>query len=289
MRDERREGVWHVRAPAEPDVPLVLDSPHSGTDFPTDFRPVAPFADVRAPEDSFIHDIHSTAPDKGAVLLRALFPRIYLDPNRSVQDLDPDQIEGDWPEPLKPGVKTAVGTGLIWTRAPSDADLYERKLTVAEVKHRIDTYLRPYQAKLKDELDRMFAHFGGVWHVNCHSMPRLTTKRSPERKAGLLRPDFIIGTLDGDAAGEEFTELTRATLASFGYDVRVNEQFKGVELIRAFSDPAQNRHSLQIEINRGLYMNEQTGWQNDTYETLKGHMDELIGVLADYAGTQAEK
>jgi len=286
MRDERLEGVWHVLAPEIPEIPLVFDSPHSGTEFPTDFRPIAPFVDVRRSEDSFIDEIHGSAPGRGAVLLRALFPRIYIDPNRSAADLDPEQIDGDWPDPLTPGNKTAIGMGLIWTKASSDADLYGRKLTVAEVRHRIDTYLNPYQRKLCQELDRIDATFGGVWHVNCHSMPRMTTARGPEGKAGLIRPDFIIGTLDGAAAGEEFTELTRATLAGFGYDVRVNENFKGVELIRMFSDPSANRHSLQIEINRGLYMDEQTGWRNDTYETLKGHMNDLIRVLADYAKAQ---
>ncbi len=286
MRDQRLEGVWHVLAPDTPDTPLVLDSPHSGIEFPTEFRPIAPFADVRGPEDSFIHEIHSAAPGMGGVLLRALFPRIYIDPNRMARDLDPDQIDGDWPDPLEPGKKTAHGMGLIWSKAPSDADLYDRKLTVAEIKHRIETYLVPYQAKLKEELDRAFDHFGGVWHVNCHSMPRITTARGPEGKAGLIRPDFVIGTLDGEAAGEEFTELVRATLAGFGYDVRVNENYKGVELIRAFSDPAANRHSLQIEINRGLYMDEKSGWRSENFEILKGQMGEMIAVLADYAKAQ---
>jgi N-formylglutamate deformylase len=286
MREERLEGVWHVQAPESPETPLVFDSPHSGTEFPTEFRPVAPFADVRRPEDSFIDDIHSIAPSKGCVLLRALFPRIYIDPNRSARDLNPEQIEGDWLEPLEPGKKTLLGAGLIWTHAPSGADLYGRKLTVKEIKHRIDTYLHPYQGKLKDELDRVYDKFGGVWHINCHSMPRVTTERAPEGVAGLIRSDFIIGTLDGAAAGDEFTELVRATLAGFGYDVRVNEFFKGVELIRAFSDPSQNRHSLQIEINRGLYMDEETGWRNDNYEALKDHISELVSVLADYAKGQ---
>jgi len=283
MREERLEGVWHVLAPDDDRVPLVLDSPHSGTDFPADFRPVASFTDVRGAEDSFVDDIHAAAPGAGVVLLRALFPRIYIDPNRTPSDLDPSQIDGDWPSPLVPGQKAAKGIGLIWTKGTSDADLYDRKLTVAEIRHRIDAYLTPYQAKLKQELDGLYEEFGGVWHVNCHSMPSLTTARSPEGEAGLTRPDFIIGTLDGQSSGPEFADIARATLAGFGYDVRVDEFYKGVELIRAFSDPAANRHSLQIEINRRLYMDEALGWRNDNFDQLKGHMGELIDRLADYA------
>lgn len=287
MREQRQEGVWHVLAPTENDVPLVLDSPHSGTEFPTEFRPIAPFCEVRPPEDSYIDDIHQIAPSLGATLLRALFPRVYIDPNRSVRDLDPEQIDGDWTEPTEPGTKTKLGIGLIWTKTPNDTDLYGRKLTVKEVKHRIETYLLPYQGQLKTELDRVYAKFGGVWHINCHSMPELSTERSPEGKAGVRRPDFVLGTQDGKTASAEFTELARATLAGFGYDVRVNEYYKGVELVRAFSDPAANRHSMQIEINRCLYMDEKTGWRNDSFESLKSDMGGLMKVLASYAREQS--
>jgi N-formylglutamate deformylase len=286
MRDQRQEGVWHVLAPIENEAPLVLDSPHSGTEFPTEFRPIAPFSEVRPPEDSYIDDIFERAPSLGAALLRALFPRIYIDPNRSVRDLDPDQIDGEWTGPTEPGAKTKLGIGLIWTKTPQDSDLYGRKLTVREVRHRIDTYLLPYQGQLKTELDRVYEKFGGVWHINCHSMPEMSTERSPEGKAGVRRPDFVLGTQDGQTAGAEFTELARTTLAGYGYDVRINEYYKGVELIRAYSDPANNRHSMQIEINRCLYMNETTGWRNDNYETLKRDMGSLIEVLADYSGKQ---
>lgn len=289
MRDERLEGVWHVQAPEIDIVPLVLDSPHSGTVFPTEFRPIAPFAEVRDPEDSYIDDIHAAASGYGATLLRALFPRIYIDPNRSVQDLDPAEIDGDWPDPTAPGVKTSSGIGLIWTKTPGNMDLYDRKLTAEEVRHRIDTYLLPYQGKLKSELDRIYQKFGSVWHINCHSMPEFSNDRSPEGRAGVRRPDFVIGTQDGKTAGAEITELTRATLAGFGYDVRVNEVYKGVELVGAFSDPAANRHSLQIEINRCLYMDEKTGWRNEHYEKTKSHMGDLIKVLAAYTIDQCRE
>jgi len=283
MRNERLEGVWHVRGPDSTEVPLVFDSPHSGIEYPSDFRAAAPLAEIRSSEDSFIDDIHETAPQAGATLLRALFPRIYIDPNRSVCDLDPNQIDGVWPEPLEPGKKTATATGLIWTRAPGESDMYGRKLTVEEIRRRIDCYFLPYQNKLKRELDRVYQKCGAVWHVNCHSMPSVTTARSPEGRVGLIRPDFIIGTLDGKAAGRAFTDVVRSTLAGFGYDVRVDEYYKGVELIRAFSDPTRNRHSLQIEIRRNLYMDEKSGCRNDNYSNLKMHIGRLIDVLANYA------
>ena len=168
-------------------------------------------------------------------------------------------------------------------RTRPDIALYDRKLTTAEIRHRIETYHRPYQTKLESLLDQAYQRSGAVWHVNCHSMPAITDEMSPEGEAGLERPDMIIGTQDGTTSGPEFTERVRATLSGFGYDVRVDEYFKGVELIRAFSDPAVDRHSLQIEINRGLFMNEETGERSENYGTLRAHITGLVEALAGYA------
>jgi len=283
MREERLESVWHLAAPEGERLPLIFDSPHSGLEYPTDFRPEADMRRVRNAEDAHVDDLYGDAPDNGAVLLKALFPRIYIDPNRALDDLDPDQIDGGWPRPINPGPKSKLGVGLVWVRTRPNITLYDRLLTTAEIRHRIEVYHQPYHDKLKSLLDEAHASSGAVWHVNCHSMPAITDEMSPEGKAGLERPDMIIGTQDGTTAGPEFTERVRATLAGFGYDVRVDEYFKGVELIRAFSNPSIDRHSLQIEINRGLFMNEETGERSENYGSLRAHITGLVESLAGYA------
>ena len=104
-------GVWRRWDPVGTAVPLVLDSPHSGTDYPPDFGHVAPLALLRRSEDTHVEALFGDAPAYGATLLGALFPRSYIDANRALSDLDPDMLDGAWPEPLSPGQKTALGIG----------------------------------------------------------------------------------------------------------------------------------------------------------------------------------
>ncbi|HET8729050.1 MAG TPA: N-formylglutamate amidohydrolase, partial [Alphaproteobacteria bacterium] len=241
-----------------------------------------PLGILRKAEDTFVDELYRAAPSKGAALLSALFPRSYMDTNRTLDDLDPDLLGEPWPEPLAPGVKTRNGQGLIWRICPPDHRIYDRKLGVAEVRNRIDRFWRPYHAKLKEALDARHAEFGRFWHIDCHSMPSVSSVTSPEG-AGFVRPDFVLGDRDGTTAAPEFTEFVRQELAGMGYDVKVNDPYKGVELVRAYSDPANGRHSLQIEINRKLYMDEETFRRSDGFAKLQADITRLIDAIIAYA------
>ena len=116
-------------------LPIVCDSPHSGTAYPEDFGTVVPMSLLRRGEDTHVAALWDRWPEFGATLLEATFPRTYVDPNRNESDLDPAQIEGEWPVPLSPSIKTQQGLGLIWQRiskAGVATPLYERKRTVAD-------------------------------------------------------------------------------------------------------------------------------------------------------------
>jgi N-formylglutamate deformylase len=97
-------------------LPIVCDSPHSGTAYPEDFGAVVPMSLLRRGEDTHVAALWDRWPEFGATLLEATFPRTYVDPNRNESDLDPAQIEGEWPVPLSPSIKTQQGLGLIWQR-----------------------------------------------------------------------------------------------------------------------------------------------------------------------------
>ena len=111
------------------ETPLVLDSPHSGTAYPADFDFAAPFELLRRTEDAFVDELFADAPRHGAPLLAALFPRSYIDPNRSLEDIDPELLTESWPEPIRPGEKARLGHGLIWRLCPPDMNLYIEKLS----------------------------------------------------------------------------------------------------------------------------------------------------------------
>ena len=153
---------------------------------------------------------------------------------------------------------------------------------MAEVEHRIEACWRPYHAAVGTALDRAYNRFGAVWHIDCHSTP--SHWPSVYEKSGQPNPnDYTLGNRDGTTAGEEFTELVRTTLAGLGFTVAVNDGQKGVELVRAYSDPARERHSLQIEINRRLYMNEETIEKSDRFAEQQAAMTTLIETVCSYA------
>jgi len=274
--------AFDLTAPRQRHLPLVLDSPHSGTEYPDDFRPAVALELLRQAEDSYVHELYASGPDHGATLIAARFPRSYIDPNRSLLDIDASLIEGAWPGPAIATRKTELGIGLLWRVLDSGQPIYARKLSVDEVKQRIVKYHQPYQRAVKDALDAAHDHFGTVWHLNLHSMPAMSGRIS-EEGPGKARADFVLGDRDGTTCDAQFTAFVRDTLKGMGYEVKVNDPYKGVELVRAFSDPKAGRHSLQIEVNRRLYMDERTRGRNAGFAELQRNLDRLVRQVADYA------
>ena len=271
-----------VCRPAEPSgLPLVCDSPHSGTDYPTDFNTIAPLHLLRQAEDTDIDALWSAAPEHGATLIAARFPRSYIDPNRALEDLDPDLLEGQWPHPLKPGEKSRLGYGLIWSRLSASNPLYDRRLPVAEVQARIERCWQPYRAALQQEIESALARHGGVWHLNLHSMPNNAYERlglDPGRPLA----DFVLGDRDGSTCEPALIELVEDALRRRGYTVARNDPYKGVALLAEIGQPARNRHSLQIEIRRPLYMDEATRARSPGFEPLRQHLTQVLAEVAAY-------
>jgi N-formylglutamate deformylase len=280
--------IFEVFEPEGRFAPLVLDSPHSGTHYPEDFLPAVPLEALRQAEDSFVDELYASAPSMGATLVAARFPRSYIDPNRSILDIDTSLLEGTWPGPAIASRKTELGIGLIWRLLDSGESIYGRKLSVDEVKRRIVDYHQPYQKAVKDALDHAHAHFGAVWHLNCHSMPAVSGRIS-EEGPGRARADFVLGDRDGTTCDLEFTALVAGILRDMGYDVKINDPYKGVELVRAFSDPKSRRHSLQIEVNRRLYMDERTRERSRDFSLLRENLDRLVSEIVRYAAERSHE
>ncbi|MGE8320285.1 MAG: N-formylglutamate amidohydrolase [Comamonas sp.] len=277
-----------VHLPTAEALPLVCDSPHSGTAYPEDFGHAVPLRLLRRGEDTHVAALWDRWPAFGATLVEATFPRTYIDPNRSEADLDPAQIDGEWPVPLAPSAKTQQGLGLIWQRisqAGVATPLYERQRTVAEIERRIAGYWRPYHAALAQAIDASVQRFGRVWHLNLHSMPNDVYQRLGRTDAPPLA-DFVLGDRDGTTCAPEFIHLIGDTLQGFGYSVAYNEPYKGVELIGRIGQPQLGRHSLQIEIRRPVYMDEDTREPNAGFEPLRQHLRQLMQVVAEHVRGQ---
>src|SRR5205085_5308317 len=162
---------------------------------------------------------------------------------------------GRWPDAHVPSGKARLGKALIWRTLDDGCPIYDRRLAVDEVRRPIERFHRPYHDAVRERIAATHARFGRSWHIDCHSMNAKIGVQG-EGGAGRARPDFVVGDRDGTTCDAGFTELVRSVLAGMGYDVRVNDPYKGVELVRAYSNPAEGRMSLQLEINKRLYMDE---------------------------------
>lgn len=274
-----------VSLPEGEALPLVCDSPHSGTAYPADFGAAVPVARLRGGEDTHVDALWQSVPAAGGTLLAATFPRVYIDPNRMADDIDPAQLDGAWPTALAPGPKTQLGYGLIWSRIDAATPIYDRRLSVAEVQSRIERYYRPYHAALAEAVEGAYARFGALWHLNLHSMPNNAYERlkiaSPHPLA-----DFVLGDRDGTTCEPGLLDLVERELRGMGYTVARNDPYKGVQLIAQIGRPAERRNSLQIEIRRPLYMDEMTRERNAGFASLQRDLSKLTEQVAGYIRSQ---
>lgn len=263
-------------------IPLVLDSPHSGQHYPADFGFSCNTAQLRMAEDTDIDDLYDFTPALGATLVSAEFPRSYLDPNRRVEDMDTSLIDGHWPHAVDRSPKTQSGIGLIWRSLGDTSPIYSRKLSVTEIEQRINRCHAPYWAAVTSSIDGAYAEHGRVLHINCHSMP---AEAGPSSwvKLGTQFADVVLGDRDGSTCSPAFTALLAEAFRHEGLSVAINDPYKGVELVKRFGRPAENRHSIQVELNRKLYMVEATRARNANYPVLKAVLERVMTKVAAFA------
>ncbi|HEX2543144.1 MAG TPA: N-formylglutamate amidohydrolase [Caldimonas sp.] len=274
--------TYRIEGPAEPRVPLLLDSPHSGHEFPDDFGAAVSEFELRDGEDCFVDELYRPATERGVALLSALVPRTYLDLNRNAGDVDLALVEGgEWPDAYRPSGKARLGKALVWRTLDAGQPIYDRLLPVAEMRRRIERVHRPYHEALQARIAATQARFGASWHIDCHSMNAVSGAQG-EGGAGVRRADFVLGDRDGTSCDPAFTEFVRGVLAGMGYEVRVNDPYKGVELVRAYSNPAERRMSLQIEINKRLYMDETTREKSAGFAPLQKNLATLIDAVLEH-------
>lgn len=264
-------------------IPLICDSPHSGVRYPADFNFALPFDVLRSGEDTDVHVLWQSLPAVGATLLAAEFPRSYIDPNRDVNDIDVAMLSDTWPIEACPTEKSRLGMGLVWKVAGSDGchPIYSRQLTSKEVQSRIEIYYKPYHAALQHHIEQAYSRYGAVWYLNLHSMPANAYERLGMGNGHTLA-DFVLGNRDGTTCSKEFTELVAQSLRRKGYTVAINDPYKGVALIARLGCPAENRHGLQIEIHRGLYMEEQTRARSSGFNELQANLAAVSAEIAAY-------
>jgi N-formylglutamate deformylase len=257
--------------------PVLLDSPHSGHRYPADFRHACPLQRLRRAEDSHVDRLFANGPRLGATLVHALFPRAYIDPNRPPDDIDP-LLLGEAIEGRPVSEKSRLGIGLVWRKLTDGTPIYDRHLTRDEIEQRIAGYWQPYHQSVAAAHQRIVARHGHVVHLNCHSMPSVSPLY-PRRWDGRMPYDFVIGTREGSSASPALCAFIVELLERRGHAVGVDDPYMGVELLRRFGRPALQQHSVQIEVNRRLYMDESTFELHEGFARTQATLDALVEAL----------
>ncbi len=267
---------FQIRESVEQRVPFVFNSPHSGNHYPERFLALTRLdrMTIRRSEDCYVDELFGAAVPLGAPMLAANFPRAYLDVNREPWELDPRMFAEPVPSFANiRSARVAGGLGTVPKLVGEGLDIYAGRLPLAEAVSRIEHVYKPYHDTLKRLLTATHARFGYAVLIDCHSMP--ASIRVGE--AG-VRPDFIIGDRFGASASRTLTEAALSSLVSMGYTVAHNKPYAGGFITEHYGRPARGLHALQIEINRGLYMNELTLQRSAGFDALA---DDLARFIAD--------
>lgn len=277
--------AYHLTHPDRRTTAVVFASPHSGRDYPQSFlrRTRLDEHSVRSSEDAFVDQLFDSAPRAGAPLLRARAPRAFVDLNRSAEELDPALIEGVSRQGHNPRI--ASGLGVIPRVVANGRAIYSGKITLAEARHRIDTYWRPYHEALQAQLDQAHEMFGQAILVDCHSMPHEALESVAWR--GTRRPEIVLGDRFGAAADSAIVDRIEAAFTAAGLVVARNTPFAGAYVTQAYGRPARARHAVQIEIDRALYMNERLIRPNGNFEAFRRLMRGIIRDITDIGRTPA--
>ena len=266
-------------------IPLVCDSPHSGTHYPDDFNYAVDFSDLRRCEDTHVEKLWAAIPSVGGTLIHAMFPRSYTDTNRTEFDIDVRMMADAWPGRAEPSKRCLeLGNGLVFSKTTTLQAIYDRKLSIGEVQHRIRTCWRPYRQALAQALEGASQQHGKRWHLNLHSMPSNAYERLglPQK----VLADVVLGDLRGTACSAEFTAFVAQAFKQRGYSVAINDPYVGMDLLTTHGDPKNQCHSLQIELNRRLYLNEQTREPLPQFGQVQADITSLLADLARHIQQQ---
>jgi len=267
---------FEVRHPARQSVPFVFNSPHSGRLYPESFlkRSRLDARSIRRSEDYYVDELFASVVGLGAPILLAHFPRAYLDVNREPYELDPRMFEGRLPPFANiSSVRVAGGLGTIPRLVAENMEIYPGRIAAQEAIERIETIYRPYHACLRRLVAQTHMTFGYAVLIDCHSMPA-----SIRVGDNGVRPDFIIGDRFGISASPALTEMAISLLVGMGYTVAHNKPYAGGFITEHYGRPARHLHALQIEVNRGLYMDERTFQKSAGFDALA---DDLTRFSAD--------
>ncbi len=278
--------AFDIEEPLAAAGPVVCNSPHSGRAYPAAFLRLSrlELETLRRSEDTFVDELFSDAPRAGVPLMRAHFPRAYLDVNREPYELDPRMFEGRLPPFANTrSLRVAGGLGTV-ARVVGDArEIYPKRIPIAEALMRIEQFYKPYHRTLRKLVTRAQNNCGFALLLDCHSMPSHAGGRDERPRA-----DIVLGDRYGTSCAPEVTDLIERTLRALGYVVLRNKPYAGGFITEHYGDPATGLHALQIEVNRALYMDEDSYAKSAGFEKVQHDLGRMIGAVAAFMAAGLE-
>ena len=280
------EPSFELLTPAGEWGPVLFSSPHSGRDYPESFVEQSPLdaMALRRSEDMFVDELYGDVVGLGAPLLLARFPRAYLDVNREPYELDPRLFDGRLPPFANTrSLRVAAGLGTIPRLVGDALEIYRRALPVEDGMERIEALYKPFHQTLRRTLEKIRRYHGSALLIDCHSMPSAALERN-----GSARADFVLGDRFGTSAASALTDLIEDHLSGRGFRVVRNRPYAGGFITEHYGTPETGCHAIQIEINRGLYLDERRLEKLDHFSVVQAEItllsENLIGFMRSATG-----
>jgi N-formylglutamate deformylase len=277
-RDEL-DPPFDVVEPAAVRAPVLFNSPHSGSVYPREFLAASrlDLPTLRRSEDSFVDALIAGVVGRGYPMMRAHFPRCFVDVNREPYELDPRMFDGCLPSFANTrSMRVAGGLGTV-ARVVGDAqEIYDGRIPVDAALRRIESLYKPYHRALRRLFGKLHSDFGAAILVDCHSMPSVAGNKD-ERP----RPEFVIGDRYGTSCVAIVSETVEQTLRSLGYSVSRNKPYAGGFITEHYGNPSTGLHCIQLEMNRALYMDERRYERTEGFAKLAADLKLLADRLAD--------
>ncbi len=274
---------FEVVEPDQLGCPIVFSSPHSGSIYPRRFLDSARLdaTALRRSEDAFVDELFAGVRALGAPLLRARFPRAYLDLNREAYELDPRMFDGRLPGFANTrSVRVAGGLGTIARVVGESQEIYAGRLSVTEALARIERLYKPYHACLRSLLDRAFRQFGVAILIDCHSMPSMPTATLGIDKR--VTTDFVVGDRYGTSSAVDLVEVVERAMRQRAYVVQRNKPYAGGYITEHYGTPQAGIHAIQIELNRALYMDERRLVRTERFASVAADIAAIVAELAAF-------
>ena len=280
--DKHVNNAFEINCPRSQIIPFVFSSPHSGRNYPNSFiaNSKLDLLTLRRSEDSFVDDLYAEAPNYGAPLLKALFPRAYLDPNREAYELDQEMFSEKLPDFVNtnsPHVHSGLGT--IPRVVANGNEIYQDKLSFDEANHRINSLYVPYHSTLQNLISETKLKFGKCILIDCHSMPSINNSANSAKQGKPV--DIVLGNSHGKTCAPELIQFVDGHFKNLNFVVRQNHPYAGGYITKHYGKPSSGVHTLQIEINRACYMNEKTITRRSDFLIIKNKISNLLQAFAE--------